>query len=85
MALQTAFIRPMSSLSYYISLIVIFLYRLGEHPMALSVFYSFLADRFQAADFEGSLTMNMLKVCITLSSGLYLLTNDFSFWLALSL
>lgn len=32
--------------------------------MALSVFYSFLADRFQAADLEGSLTVNMLKVSI---------------------
>ena len=30
--------------------------------MALSAIYSFLADRFQAADFEGSLTINILKV-----------------------
>lgn len=30
--------------------------------MALAAIYSFLADRFQAADFEGSLTINMLKV-----------------------
>ncbi|KAJ5623468.1 hypothetical protein N7490_012073 [Penicillium lividum] len=34
----------------------------GEHPMALAAIYSFLADRFQAADFEGSLTSNMLKL-----------------------
>lgn len=51
--------------------------------MALSVFYSFLADRFQAADFEGSLTVNMLKVCIALSIYLYSLTSESSFWLAL--
>jgi hypothetical protein len=36
--------------------------KLGEHPVTLSVFYSFLADRFQAADLEGSLTSNLLKV-----------------------
>jgi hypothetical protein len=38
-----------------------FLRRLGEHPIALAVIHSFLADRFLAADFEGSLTVNMLK------------------------
>lgn len=32
--------------------------------MALSIFYSFLVDRFQATDFEGSLTVNILKVRI---------------------
>jgi hypothetical protein len=32
--------------------------------MALSIFYSFLVDRFQAADFEGPLTLNMLKVSL---------------------
>lgn len=32
--------------------------------MALSIFYSFLVDRFQAADFEGSLTVNILKVSV---------------------
>lgn len=62
-----------------------FLCRLGEHPVALSVFYSFLVDRFQAADFEGSLTMNILKVCITLPSCLYLLTSEFSSWLVSAL
>ncbi|KAJ5886940.1 uncharacterized protein N7473_009614 [Penicillium subrubescens] len=36
--------------------------KLGEHPVTLSVFYSFLADRFQAADLEGSLTSNLLKL-----------------------
>ncbi|KAF3390382.1 hypothetical protein F1880_009349 [Penicillium rolfsii] len=36
--------------------------KLGEHPVTLSVFYSFLADRFQAADLEGSLTLNLLKL-----------------------
>jgi len=36
--------------------------RLGEHPIALAAIYSFLADRFQATDFEGSLTVNLLKV-----------------------
>lgn len=30
--------------------------------MALAAIYSFLADRFQAADFEGALAMNILKV-----------------------
>ncbi|KAJ5115755.1 hypothetical protein N7456_000103 [Penicillium angulare] len=34
----------------------------GEHPMALAAIYSFLADRFQAADYDGSLTLNMLKL-----------------------
>ncbi|EPS27072.1 hypothetical protein PDE_02013 [Penicillium oxalicum 114-2] len=36
--------------------------KLGEHPMTLSVFYSFLADRFQAADMDGSLTLGLLKL-----------------------
>ncbi|KAJ5475613.1 hypothetical protein N7539_007900 [Penicillium diatomitis] len=36
--------------------------KLGEHPMTLSVFYSFLADRFQAADLDGSLTISLLKL-----------------------
>ncbi|KAJ5733659.1 hypothetical protein N7493_002445 [Penicillium malachiteum] len=34
----------------------------GEHPMALAAIYSFLADRFQAADYDGALTKNMLKL-----------------------
>ncbi|KAJ6014747.1 hypothetical protein N7540_009338 [Penicillium herquei] len=34
----------------------------GEHPMALAAIYSFLADRFQAADYDGTLTRNMLKL-----------------------
>ncbi|KAJ5288943.1 hypothetical protein N7478_001973 [Penicillium angulare] len=34
----------------------------GEHPMALAAIYSFLADRFQASDYDGSLTLNMLKL-----------------------
>ncbi|KAJ5120181.1 Zinc finger CCCH-type [Penicillium atrosanguineum] len=38
--------------------------KLGEHPLALSIFYSFLVDRFQAADFEGSLTVNILKLLV---------------------
>ncbi|KAJ5377229.1 uncharacterized protein N7496_004638 [Penicillium cataractarum] len=36
--------------------------KIGEHPVTLSVFYSFLADRFQATDLEGSLTLNLLKL-----------------------
>ncbi|KAJ5234027.1 uncharacterized protein N7469_005793 [Penicillium citrinum] len=36
--------------------------KLGEHPIALAAIYSFLADRFQATDFEGSLTVNLLKL-----------------------
>lgn len=32
--------------------------------MSLSVFYSFLADRFQAADYDGSLTVNIFKVSV---------------------
>lgn len=35
--------------------------------MTLSVFYSFLADRFQAADMDGSLTLGLLKVRLALS------------------
>lgn len=30
--------------------------------MALAAIYSFLADRFQASDYDGSFTLNMLKV-----------------------
>lgn len=36
--------------------------RLGEHPMAVSAMYSFLLDRHQAADVDGALTVNILKV-----------------------
>ncbi|KAJ5884824.1 Zinc finger CCCH-type [Penicillium taxi] len=36
--------------------------KLGEHPMALAAVYSFLADRFQAADYDGSLSLNILKL-----------------------
>jgi len=43
--------------------------------MALSVFYSFLVDRFQAADFEGSLTVNMLKVMTICPFNLFSQTN----------
>lgn len=42
--------------------------------MTLSVFYSFLADRFQATDFEGTLTINLLKVS-HVPSELSVLTN----------
>lgn len=37
-------------------------YRLGEHPMAVAAMYSFLLDRHQAADIDGTLTVNLLKV-----------------------
>ncbi|KAJ6157644.1 hypothetical protein N7470_005236 [Penicillium chermesinum] len=36
--------------------------KLGEHPVALSAMHSFIVDRFQAADYDGSLTTNILKV-----------------------
>ncbi|KAJ5793520.1 hypothetical protein N7457_000119 [Penicillium paradoxum] len=35
---------------------------LGEHPMVVAALYSFLVDRFQAADFAGTLTINLLKL-----------------------
>ncbi|OQD89686.1 hypothetical protein PENANT_c002G06485 [Penicillium antarcticum] len=36
--------------------------KLGEHPMVVAALYSFLVDRFQAADFAGTLTINLLKL-----------------------
>ncbi|KAL4748633.1 hypothetical protein BDW72DRAFT_150251 [Aspergillus terricola var. indicus] len=36
--------------------------KLGEHPMAVAAIYSFLLDRHQALDFNGSLTVNILKL-----------------------
>lgn len=36
--------------------------RLGEHPMAVAAMYSFLLDRHQASDYEGNLTVSLLKV-----------------------
>ncbi|BCR84600.1 uncharacterized protein ACHE_20058S [Aspergillus chevalieri] len=36
--------------------------KLGEHPMAVSAMYSFLLDRHQAADVDGTLTVNILKL-----------------------
>ena len=36
--------------------------RLGEHPMAVAALYSFLLDRHQASDIDGTLTVNILKV-----------------------
>ncbi|KAF9251804.1 hypothetical protein DTO006G1_2591 [Penicillium roqueforti] len=35
---------------------------LGEHPMVVAALYSFLLDRFQAADFAGTLTINLLSL-----------------------
>ncbi|CAG8193708.1 unnamed protein product [Penicillium salamii] len=39
--------------------------KLGEHPMIVSALYSFLLDRFQATDFAGTLTINLLKASLT--------------------
>ncbi|KAL4900794.1 hypothetical protein BDW74DRAFT_90284 [Aspergillus multicolor] len=36
--------------------------KLGEHPMAVSAIYSFLLDRHQASDIDGSFTLNILKL-----------------------
>ncbi|RAL09082.1 uncharacterized protein BO97DRAFT_375446 [Aspergillus homomorphus CBS 101889] len=36
--------------------------KLGEHPIAVAAMYSFLLDRHQAADFDGALTVNILKL-----------------------
>ncbi|KAJ5480559.1 Zinc fingerCCCH-type [Penicillium desertorum] len=36
--------------------------KLGEHPMIVAALYSFLLDRFQAADFAGTLTINLLSL-----------------------
>ncbi|KAJ6058141.1 uncharacterized protein N7446_007724 [Penicillium canescens] len=36
--------------------------KLGEHPMVVAALYSFLVDRFQAADFAGTLTINLLTL-----------------------
>ncbi|CAI7616282.1 unnamed protein product [Penicillium discolor] len=36
--------------------------KLGEHPMVVAALYSFLVDRFQAADFAGTLTINLLEL-----------------------
>lgn len=35
--------------------------------MVVAALYSFLVDRFQAADFAGTLTINLLKVGLNLS------------------
>ncbi|KAE8376771.1 hypothetical protein BDV26DRAFT_282376 [Aspergillus bertholletiae] len=36
--------------------------KLGEHPMAVAAMYSFLLDRHQASDFDGTFTLNLLKL-----------------------
>ncbi|KAL3466149.1 hypothetical protein BJX64DRAFT_22828 [Aspergillus heterothallicus] len=36
--------------------------KLGEHPMAVAALYSFLVDRHQASDIDGTLTVNILKL-----------------------
>ncbi|KAL4875645.1 hypothetical protein BJY04DRAFT_211180 [Aspergillus karnatakaensis] len=36
--------------------------KLGENPMAVAVMYSFLLDRHQASDIDGTLTLNILKL-----------------------
>ncbi|KAL4866768.1 hypothetical protein BDV12DRAFT_130597 [Aspergillus spectabilis] len=36
--------------------------KLGEHPMAVSAMNSFLLDRHQASDIDGTLTLNILKL-----------------------
>ncbi|KAJ5815863.1 Zinc finger CCCH-type [Penicillium robsamsonii] len=46
--------------------------KLGEHPMVVAALYSFLVDRFQAADFAGTLTINLLTLFSRFSS----LTED---------
>ncbi|KAJ5135082.1 uncharacterized protein N7515_004360 [Penicillium bovifimosum] len=46
--------------------------KLGEHPMIVSALYSFLLDRFQAADYAGNLTINLLKILSRFST----LTED---------
>ncbi|KAJ5211327.1 Zinc finger CCCH-type [Penicillium cf. griseofulvum] len=46
--------------------------KLGEHPMIVAALYSFLVDRFQAADFAGTLTINLLTLFARFSS----LTED---------
>ncbi|WEW60221.1 hypothetical protein PRK78_005706 [Emydomyces testavorans] len=38
--------------------------RFGEHPMIVSALYSFLLDRHTAADSDGPLTVNILKLMI---------------------
>lgn len=50
-------------------LLIYFSHRCGEHPMALAAIYSFLADRFQASDYDGAFTVNMLKVSYQLHRG----------------
>ncbi|KAL2867313.1 uncharacterized protein BJX67DRAFT_371979 [Aspergillus lucknowensis] len=36
--------------------------KLGEHPMAVAALYSFLVDRHQASDIDGTLAVNILKL-----------------------
>ncbi|KAE8152465.1 hypothetical protein BDV25DRAFT_150910 [Aspergillus avenaceus] len=36
--------------------------KLGEHPMAVAAMYSFLLDRHQASDIDGTLTLNLLRL-----------------------
>ncbi|KAL2814178.1 hypothetical protein BJX63DRAFT_205725 [Aspergillus granulosus] len=36
--------------------------KLGEHPMAVAALYSFLVDRHQASDIDGTLTVNILRL-----------------------
>ncbi|KAJ5329938.1 Zinc finger CCCH-type [Penicillium brevicompactum] len=52
--------------------------KLGEHPMVVAALYSFLVDRFQATDFAGTLTINLLKLFArftSLSEDLMVKTN----------
>ncbi|KAI2222873.1 hypothetical protein LOZ12_005997 [Ophidiomyces ophidiicola] len=39
-----------------------YIQRFGEHPITVSAFYSFLLDRHTAADSDGPLTVNILKL-----------------------
>ncbi|KAL4923379.1 uncharacterized protein BDV17DRAFT_244004 [Aspergillus undulatus] len=52
--------------------------KLGEHPMAVAAMYSFLLDRHQASDSDGTLTLNILKLLarfVTVDEDVLLKTN----------
>ncbi|KAJ5818090.1 hypothetical protein N7474_003681 [Penicillium riverlandense] len=53
--------------------------KLGEHPRIMAQINSFLADRFQAADFEGTFTLNLLRLLarfVTVDEELLQKTNN---------
>lgn len=43
-------------------------FRLGENPFTMSALQSFLVDRINALDMDGSLVKSILKVCHSLYS-----------------